>query len=323
MFLPLDTIDYKRRFEPTIFHQTSGNLLVSIIATHDSDLATKGSKTYVQDTTSTAQKLRSSAIRSTQSLNLTSSSSRSVVSTGAEETMPEEATPKLKTRFEILTEKIEAMKEKVEDQEEIFRQLSNEKKEQKKSIDDEVTNLEQLKKDKKLKMQVAMLLDNPEESKEKLEQSLEIASKKRENLNSRFESHKKPLEEHLASFKGSNAIKLQKAEEKIVRIKQVKRLIKEIQEDVINKTDSQLQIELSQIKRVTKRSAYTSRIVDIIKSIKKQNKDIDEILKDTKMLQKAINSLEGQLQRQFTVTEDLIWNNVSFVAELINGNVHI
>ena len=273
----------------------------------------------MQDTSSVAEKLRSSAIRSTQSLNLITSPSRSTISTGAEEITPQEAAPKLKTRFEILTEKIEAAKEKVEDQEDIFRQLSNEKKEQKKSIEDEMKKLDKLKKDKKLKMQVAMLLDNPEESKEKLEQSLEIAMKKRENLNSRFEAHKKPLEEHLASFSGSNAVKLQKAEEKISRIKKVKRMIKEIQEDVINKTESQqqLQIELSQIKRVTERSAFTSRIVDIVKSIKKQNKDIDEILKDTKMLQKAINSLEGQLQRQFTVTEDLIWNNVSFANNIL------
>jgi coiled-coil domain-containing protein 22 len=206
-----------------------------------------------------------------------------------------------------LTENIEAIKEKIEDQEDIYRQLSSEKKEQKKSIEVELEKLEQLKKDQKLKMKVAMLL-------EKLEQSLEVARKKRENLNNKFESHKQPLEEHLASFSGTNAVKLQKAEEKILRIKEVKRMIKEIQEDVKSKTQTQqqLQTELSQVKRVTERSAYTSRIVDIVKSIKKQNNDINEILKDTKMLQKSINNVEGQLQRQFTVTEDLIWNNVSF-----------
>lgn len=221
---------------------------------------------------------------------------------------------KPKTMFEILAEKIEEIKEMIEDQEDIYRQLSSDKRDQKKSIQVELEKLEQLKKDKKLKMQVAMLLDNPEESKEKLEQSLEIAMKKRENLNNKFESHKQPLEQQLASFSGTNAVKLQRAEEKIARIKEVKRLIKEIHEDIKNKTQAQqqLQTELSQMKRVTERSAYTSRIVDIIKSIKRQNNDINEILKDTKMLQKSINSVEGQLQRQFTVTEDLIWNNVSF-----------
>jgi len=72
-----------------------------------------------------------------------------------------------------------------------------------------------------------------------------------------------------------------------------------------------LQTELSQMKRITERSAYTSRIVDIIRSIKKQNNDINEVLRDTKSLQKAINTAEGQLQRQFLASEDLIWNNTN------------
>lgn len=232
----------------------------------------------------------------------------------SEENLEQKTAPIPKTRFEILTEKIDALKERIEDQEDIYRQLSSEKKEQKRSIDEETKRLEQLKKENKLKMQVAMLLDNPEESKEKLQESLEAARRKRENLNNKFEAHKLPLEEQLATFSGSNSAKLQKVEEKIARIKEVKRQIKEIQEDVKNKAQvqKQLQTELSQMKRVTERSAYTSRIVDIVKSIKKQNNDINEILKDTKMLQKSINNVEGQLQRQFTVTEDLIWNNVSF-----------
>jgi coiled-coil domain-containing protein 22 len=231
----------------------------------------------------------------------------------SEETAQQETQLKPKTRFEILTEKIDAIKARIEDQEDIYRQLSTDKKEQKTSIENEAKRFEQLKKDKKLKMQVAMLLDNPEESKEKLEQTLEVAKKRRENLNNKFETHKQPLEAQLESFSGTNAVKLQKVEEQISSIRAVKRLIQDIQEDVKNKTQAQqqLQTELKQMKRVTERSAYTSRIIDIVKNIKKQNNDINEILKDTKMLQKAINNVEGQLQRQFTVTEDLIWNNVS------------
>lgn len=289
----------------------------SIIATHDKDLV-KGvsSAGGYQDTSAIAQKLRSSAIRSTQSLTLTASPSRSVLSVQSSEKILEGETqdiPKPKTKLEILTEKIEGLKEKIEDQEDIYRQLSLDKKDQEKSIVSEAERLEQLKKENKLKMQVAMLLDDPEESKEKLLQSLEASKRKRENLNSKFEAHKEPLEIQLESFSGTNSAKLQKAQERIENIKEVKRKIKEIEEDVRNKTQGQqqLQNELSQMKRVTDRSAYTSRILDIIGSIKKQNNDINEVLKDTKSIQKAINSAEGQLQRQFTVTEDLIWNNVS------------
>lgn len=272
------------------------------------------------DTREIAQKLRSSAIRSTQSLNLTPSPSRSIVSSQSvkEEEEPQQNVPVPKTRLEILTEKIEALKERIEDQEDVYRQLTIDSKDYQRSTESESLRHEQLKKDKKLKMQVAMLLDNPEESKQKLEQSLEVALKRRENLNNKFEAHKQPLEVHLETFSGTNSVKLQKAEEKIGHIRAVKLKIQEIQEDIRSKVQAQqnLQAELAQMKRVTERSAYTSRIVDIVKSIKRQNNDINEILKDTKLLQKAINSIEGQLQRQFTVTEDLIWNNVSLGIEL-------
>lgn len=229
----------------------------------------------------------------------------------AEDEKPKVAKPK--SRLEILSETIEEFKGKVEDQEDIYRQLTLDKKDLQQCLESESQRLEELKKEKKLKMQVAMLLDNPEESKEKLQQSLEIAMKRRENLNNKFEAHKQPLEVQLESFRETNSLKLQKADEKINSVRNVKQKILEIQDDIRNKVQSQqlLQAELSQMKRVTERSAYTSRILDIVKSIKKQNNDINEILKDTKSLQKAINTSEGQLQRQFTVTEDLIWNNVS------------
>lgn len=220
-----------------------------------------------------------------------------------------------------MSEHIDELKERNEDQEDIYRQLTIDKKEQQKSIEGETVQLERLKVDLKLKTQVTMLLDDPEESKLKLEQSLEAATRRRENLNNKFESHKQPLEAHLESFSGTNAVKLQKAEERINSIRAVKQMISEIQDDIRNKASSQQQLlsELSQVKRVTERSAYTSRIVDIIKSIKKQNNDINDILRDTKAVQKSINTAEGQLQRQFSVTEDLIWNNVSLLRHLIRG----
>lgn len=296
--------------------------MVSTLATHDKDV-TRPTTSSLADTSEIAQKLRYSAIRSTQSLNLTSSPSRSIVSAPAitelEDGVQQQEAPKQKTRLDLMSDHIDELKERIEDQEDIYRQLTIDKKEQQKSIESESVQLEQLKVDLKLKTQVTMLLDDPEESKLKLEQSLEAATRRRENLNHKFESHKQPLEIHLESFSGTNAVKLQKAEERINSIRAVKLMISEIQEDIRNKSSSQqqLQSELSQVKRITERSAYTSRIVDIIKSIKKQNNDINDILKDTKAVQKSINTAEGQLQRQFSVTEDLIWNNVSLLCHSI------
>lgn len=72
-------------------------------------------------------------------------------------------------------------------------------------------------------------------------------------------------------------------------------------------THSQLTAELAKLSRTINRNAYTSRILEIIGNIRKQKNDIDKVLRDTRELQKTINTVTGQLDRQFTVTDDLIY----------------
>lgn len=309
--------EYEQKFQPSIFHQTR-NLIPSIIHSHDIDLTKKS--LMKSESAEIAKKLRSTMIKSTQSLSLVPSSSRSTLSSHSN--IPQFATsenvqqqaqqPVIKTQLEILSEKVEILKEKVDEQEDIYRQLTCDRNEQLKHIEEEKENLEKTKVQGKLKMQVGMLLDNPEESIEKLQQTLEMAAQKRQILNAKFEAHKIPLEQQLESFEGINSNKLQKIQETRSKIKNIKQTVNDIHEDIKHKVQLQqsLQEELSKIKRTTERSAYTSRISDIIKSIKKQNNDINEILKETRMLQKSINNIEGQLQRQFTVTEELVWTKV-------------
>jgi iron uptake system EfeUOB component EfeO/EfeM len=47
--------------------------------------------------------------------------------------------------------------------------------------------------------------------------------------------------------------------------------------------------------------------MEIIGNIAKQKEDIDKVLKDTKELQKEINNLTGQLDRSFTIADELIF----------------
>ena len=62
------------------------------------------------------------------------------------------------------------------------------------------------------------------------------------------------------------------------------------------------------------RSAYTRRIMEIIGNIAKQKEDIDKVLKDTKELQKEINNLTGQVDRSFTVADELIFQVKNFFS---------
>lgn len=93
------------------------------------------------------------------------------------------------------------------------------------------------------------------------------------------------------------------------------RRTREIHESLIEdlKTKLQLQTKLAQeLEKVDSnisRSGYTKRILDIIDNIKKQNIDIENVLRDTRKLQKEINTITGQLDRQFTATDDLIFKS--------------
>lgn len=73
----------------------------------------------------------------------------------------------------------------------------------------------------------------------------------------------------------------------------------------------QLVQEYDKINKNIKRNSYTSRILEIIRNISKQKFEIDKILKDTREIQKDINIKTGQLYRQFTVTDDLIFKVIS------------
>lgn len=57
------------------------------------------------------------------------------------------------------------------------------------------------------------------------------------------------------------------------------------------------------------RSSYTKRILEILSNIKKQRVEIDKIIKDTRILQKDINQLSGRLDRAFTETDELMFQD--------------
>ena len=97
-------------------------------------------------------------------------------------------------------------------------------------------------------------------------------------------------------------------------MRSVKLKINEIGDDFKHKIVLQQELinELSKTNKNLNRLIYTSRIYDIVGSIKKQNNDIDNILKDTREVQKAINTLDGQLGRQFTVTDELLFKVLFF-----------
>nr|XP_026491708.1 coiled-coil domain-containing protein 22 isoform X1 [Vanessa tameamea] len=72
---------------------------------------------------------------------------------------------------------------------------------------------------------------------------------------------------------------------------------------------NQLKLKYEKLKGGNKRHIYTKRILEIIGNVDKQNAEIKKILEDTRQLQKEINTLEGQLDRCFSIADETLFKD--------------
>lgn len=101
--------------------------------------------------------------------------------------------------------------------------------------------------------------------------------------------------------------------EETQKLQNVRQMGSQLSEDLKKKEQLELQLiqKCEQSGKNTNRNWYTKRILEIISNIKKQNGEIQKILEDTVSVQKEINSLNGQVDRSFTLADELIFR-VSF-----------
>ncbi|XP_041782173.1 coiled-coil domain-containing protein 22 homolog [Anopheles merus] len=171
--------------------------------------------------------------------------------------------------------------------------------------------VEKLKEEKKIKERTHILLENPEVNVAKLESIIAAAGEKMKKLQSQWEAHRAPLVATLEEHQAKNSDQVSKSQKVLDQIESARHKSEEVIVDLQTKSalHARLVQEYERMGRTVSRTAYTSRILEIIGNIRKQKTDIDKILHDTRSLQKEINSITGQLDRQFTVTDDLIFRN--------------
>ncbi|XP_061515734.1 coiled-coil domain-containing protein 22 homolog [Anopheles gambiae] len=171
--------------------------------------------------------------------------------------------------------------------------------------------VEKLKEEKKIKERTHILLENPEVNVAKLESIIAAAGEKMKKLQSQWEAHRSPLVATLEEHQAKNSDQVSKSQKVLDQIESARHKSEEVIVDLQTKSalHARLVQEYERMGRTVSRTAYTSRILEIIGNIRKQKTDIDKILHDTRSLQKEINSITGQLDRQFTVTDDLIFRN--------------
>ncbi|XKL65385.1 hypothetical protein PGB90_008805 [Kerria lacca] len=154
------------------------------------------------------------------------------------------------------------------------------------------------------------LLPNSENNIPQLEAVNEKYRTKIDNIRSQWERHKTLLEDKLSELR---KLKEFKNIQKNTLLQQIAKLRKDLL-DVVEQIEKRKVVEeqLTEYTKSTKgvqRNDYIHRILEIIKSLKKQETQIKNILNDLKRIQKEINTISGKVERSFNLTEQLITAN--------------
>lgn len=77
---------------------------------------------------------------------------------------------------------------------------------------------------------------------------------------------------------------------------------------------SKLSAELERQHKMAARSSYIQRIKEITKNSRKQDADIERILKETRELQLESNSIQERLHRTYAVVDEIVFRYRLLVA---------
>ncbi|XP_050333108.1 coiled-coil domain-containing protein 22 homolog [Bactrocera neohumeralis] len=165
--------------------------------------------------------------------------------------------------------------------------------------------LENMQAEVKIHERACLVLDNPKENTSKLETLIRSTLERRKNLDQQWQEFRKPM---LNTIEG---LRTAKHLLKTKNVKEFQETIKQLEIALEDKKAQQKQLatELRMIANdgAAPRKEYINRILEFISNIRKQRNDIYKVLDDTRDLQKQLNSLSAQLQRQFCYTDDLLF----------------
>lgn len=168
---------------------------------------------------------------------------------------------------------------------------------------------ESLEKEIMIKRKTLEMLPSAAENIGKLQGICGGSAKRLMQLAQEWETHRRPLVDKLRGIKASKMQRRNKCRQMVDEMKARREEMAGMIQDLKDKqTRAQnLAEELNKLPKNINRTLYTHRIMDIISSIGKQNRDIDKITNDIRDIQKTINQSTLSLQRADAVAEELIY----------------
>ncbi|XP_017080469.1 coiled-coil domain-containing protein 22 homolog [Drosophila eugracilis] len=155
----------------------------------------------------------------------------------------------------------------------------------------------------KLHERTSLILSDSEENLAKLETLLQTTQNKKQTLTQQWQDYRKPLLENLETLKTAK-----EAQE----VQGIRNNIEQLEQELQTKTQQHNELNATlrnASQSLAPRKEYTRRIHEFIGNIRKQRADIYKVLDDTRQLQKQLNVVGAQLQRQFNYTDDLLFQS--------------
>ncbi|XP_045763715.1 coiled-coil domain-containing protein 22 isoform X2 [Maniola jurtina] len=142
---------------------------------------------------------------------------------------------------------------------------------------------------------------------EKVYENISMLHRKSEDLTSKNLS----LKMEVAKLKANNTLNEPERSKCRKILTNLKETAKGMKEECEKKEEfrNQLKNKYEKLRGGNKRHIYTKRILEIIGNVVKQNAEIKKILEDTRQLQKEINTLEGQLDRCFSIADETLFKD--------------
>uniref|UniRef100_A0A336LT75 Coiled-coil domain-containing protein 22 homolog n=1 Tax=Culicoides sonorensis TaxID=179676 RepID=A0A336LT75_CULSO len=301
--------EYWRRHSPSVFQQIDKKtLLPSILQENDRSLCAIP-KSTLSATSYDSLKVIDRTISKSSSIDGISERS---AGTKQEERLVQELIKNEESKEELelkeLLAGVESLRTLIESQSFELNEVNSNLDEKELEINALMNEFKLIELGKKTEDRLEMLLEDPENSIEKLEERLIVSNEKMKHLQSQWDDARAPIEAELADAEKKYNQRDKKIIDEIQRIRETQdALIEDLQSKL--ELHQKLQQQLERVDRGKTRSEFTNRILEIISNIKKQEKDIENILCETRQLQKEINIKAGQLDRQFTATDDLIFKS--------------
>eukprot|EP00053_Salpingoeca_punica_P005549 m.55165 g.55165 ORF g.55165 m.55165 type:complete len:631 (+) comp13292_c0_seq1:57-1949(+) len=223
----------------------------------------------------------------------------------------EELAAQRESQLKELEARLQSLDEQVNSMENAMREfLANTSKLQSQSAELQESNAE-AKATCQVRAKVIDMLPNADENIRKLQALVDSNVQRLAALAAKWEEHRVRLIDEYRRLKEASVSAKSDAQKQLEQIKVIREETKEVIEGAKAKEMlfTQLTAEYESMTKDTNRSAYTRRIMEIVKNIARQKEEIAKVLIDTRVIQKDINMLSEKLNRTFAVTDELIFKD--------------